>query len=161
LPEEPFYIPQAVIDFFKEKLQRDEDLEKRWKGMFDDWARLNPALLAEFELMRNQTLPADLESKLRSLTIAAPVAGRKASSDVLQMLGELLPFLYGGSADLSVSDLTMMKKYPLIAPGSFGGRNIKFGVREFGMATMATGLAQTRMILPFIGTFLTGLSVYA
>jgi transketolase len=49
----------------------------------------------------------------------------------------------------------MLKKFPLISPSNFKGRNIKFGVREFGMATMATGLRQTHMILPYIGTFLT------
>jgi transketolase len=68
---------------------------------------------------------------------------------------EFLPQLYGGSADLSVSDLTLLKKFPVVTPGMFAGRNLKFGVREFGMATIATGLAQTRMILPYIGTFLT------
>jgi transketolase len=51
--------------------------------------------------------------------------------------------------------MTMIKKYPLISKGNFDGRNIKYGVREFGMATAATGLAQTDMIVPFIGTFLT------
>ena len=49
----------------------------------------------------------------------------------------------------------MMKKFPVIAPGHFEGRNIKYGIREFGMATIATGLSLTDMILPFIGTFLT------
>src|SRR5262249_48083218 len=78
-----------------------------------------------------------------------------SSNAVLNVLGDLLPQLIGGSADLSGSDMTMMKKFPLIAKGSFGGRNIKYGVREFGMATVATGLAQTDMIVPFIGTFLT------
>lgn len=155
VPQEAFYIPQAVLDFFQAKLPRDADQEKRWKAIFEEWARENPALLAEFELMHHQTLPKDLEAKLKALAIKAPVAGRKASQDVIELLGNILPFLYGGSADLSVSDLTMMKQFPLVATGQFKGRNIKFGVREFGMATIATGLAETRMIVPFIGTFLT------
>lgn len=49
----------------------------------------------------------------------------------------------------------MMKNYPLISAGHFKGRNIKYGVREFGMATTATGISQTGMFVPFIGTFLT------
>jgi len=49
----------------------------------------------------------------------------------------------------------MMKKFPLVSPGNFIGRNIKYGVREFGMATTAAGLAETGMITPYIGTFLT------
>lgn len=155
LPQEPFYIPQAVIDFFEKKLPQQADLEKQWKNTFDAWARENPELLKEFEAMRHRALPANIEEILTKLDIKSPVAGRKASQDVLNVLGKLLPFLYGGSADLSVSDLTMMKEFPLIGPSQFKGRNIKFGVREFGMATMATGLAETDMIIPFIGTFLT------
>ena len=78
-----------------------------------------------------------------------------SSQVVLNTLGEILPQLIGGSADLSGSDMTMMKKYPLISKGNFTGRTIKYGIREFGMATIATGLAETDMIVPFIGTFLT------
>lgn len=155
LSEEEFYIPEEVKQFFQEKITSDEELEKSWKKQFEAWGKKNPKLLSEFEGMLNQKLPSDLEAKLKSISIKAPVAGRKASQDVLNVLGELLPYLYGGSADLSVSDLTMMKEYPLVNTGSFTGRNIKYGVREFGMATMATGLAQTRMIIPFVGTFLT------
>lgn len=155
LPQEPFYIPQAVIDFFQKKLPQEADLEKQWKHTFEAWSRENPGLLKEFEAMLHHALPEDLEKIMHEIEIKSPVAGRKASQDVLNVLGNLLPFLYGGSADLSVSDLTMMKSFPLIGPGQFKGRNIKFGVREFGMATMATGLAETDMIVPFIGTFLT------
>lgn len=155
LPLEPFYIPQAVIDFFAQKLEKDISLENEWQEKFEIWAKQNPELLASFETMRHQELPADIEAKLKALAIKSPVAGRKASQDVLVALADMLPYLYGGSADLSVSDLTMMKQFPLINTGSFSGRNIKFGVREFGMATMATGLSQTQMIVPFIGTFLT------
>jgi transketolase len=74
---------------------------------------------------------------------------------VINALADVLPHLYGGSADLSSSDMTSMKKYTAIAPGDFGGRNIKFGVREFAMGTIATGLSQTHMFVPFVGTFLT------
>lgn len=155
LPEEPFYVPQPVTEFFKQKLVEDAALEDRWKKTFDAWAAANPALFKEFDAMAHQRLPDDLEQRLKAIEIKSPVAGRKASQDVLNVLADLLPQLVGGSADLSGSDLTMLKKFPLVAPGVFSGRNIKFGVREFGMATMATGIAQTGMYTPFIGTFLT------
>lgn len=154
-PEEPFFIPQPVIDFFQKRLEQDGNLEKEWSNTFDAWARENPQLFSEFEVMLKHAVPDDIEEKLKAIPIAGPIAGRKASQDILNVLAEMLPYLYGGSADLSVSDLTMLKKYPLIAPGIFKGRNIKFGVREFGMATIATGLAETKMIVPFVGTFLT------
>lgn len=156
IPEDPpFFVPPSVYEFFKRKKGQDAALEEEWRKNFDAWAKANPEKHKEFEAMFKQELPADIEEKLKNLEIKAPIAGRKASQDVSNYLADFLPYLYGGSADLSGSDLTMMKKFPLIAPGDFTGRNIKFGIREFGMATMATGLAQTGMIVPFVGTFLT------
>jgi transketolase len=154
-PEEPFYVPQAVMDHFKKKLAFDASLQEEWKRNFDAWSNAYPDKFKQYEWMAHQRLPVDLEEKLWDLPIKAPIAGRKASSDVANALADMLPQLIGGSADLSVSDLTMLKKYPVIEADAYDGRNIKFGVREFGMATMATGLAETDMFTPFIGTFLT------
>jgi transketolase len=155
IPEDPFFVPQAVYDFFKARQKQQAQLELDWKKTFDDWGKTNPQLLKQMETMLHQHLPADLEEQLKALEIKSPVAGRKASQVVLEKLADLLPYLYGGSADLSVSDLTMIQQFPLVTPGNFKGRNIKFGVREFGMATIATGMSQTHMIVPFVGTFLT------
>jgi transketolase len=155
LPEEPFYVPQAVINFFEKKLPLDTTLETKWNETFKKWAAKNPGLAKEFEQMVKKELPSDLEAKLKNIAMKSPLAGRSASQIVLDVLGDLLPQLYGGSADLSCSDLTLMKKYPIIGPGHFEGRNIKYGVREFAMAAIATGLSQTQMITPYVGTFLT------
>lgn len=155
IPEEPFYVPQAVTDFFKIKLKSDIEKEEKWQKNFEAWAKENPELFHEYEKMKHLEMPRDLEEKIRSIQIKSPIAGRKASQEVLVALADLLPEIYGGSADLSGSDLTMMKKYSIITPSIFKGRNIKFGVREFAMATIATGLAETRMMIPVIGTFLT------
>lgn len=155
IPLEEFYIPQAVINFFQNKLSQDAQEEEKWKQVFEAWSRENPELLKEYETMLKNKLPKDLEQKLDQLKIQAPVSGRKASNDVINLLADMLPQLYGGSADLSSSDMTMMKNYPIIAPGQFQGRNIKFGVREFGMGTIAVGLNKTGFIIPYVGTFLT------
>lgn len=155
IPEEPFFVPQSVADFFARKLNVDIAAEENWKKTFDAWSNANPDLFKEFEIMSHRRLPANIEEQLQNIEIKAPIAGRKASQDILNSIADLLPWLIGGSADLSVSDLTMLKKYPLITPGHFNGRNIKFGVREFAMGAMATGIAQTGMLTPFVGTFLT------
>ncbi len=154
-PEEPFFVPQAVYDFFEKKQKEDTLQQKEWQEMFDAWAKAHPDKLKIFEAMKHKHLPADLETRLKDLKVTSPVAGRKASQDVLNKLADFLPQLCGGSADLSCSDLTMLEKYPLIAPNSFEGRNIKFGVREFAMGAMATGMSETGMFTPFVGTFLT------
>jgi transketolase len=155
LPEEPFYIPKTLQTYFQEKLVEDKKREESWNGLFRLWAKGHPDLKAVFDKMLNHELPADLEEKLWSLVIPGQVAGRKASNTVINFLADLIPDLYGGSADLSCSDLTLLKNFPVISPGHFEGRNIKYGVREFSMGTIANGLALTQMITPFIGTFLT------
>ncbi|HEX2583372.1 MAG TPA: transketolase, partial [Chlamydiales bacterium] len=155
LPQEEFYVPQPVRQYFENRLEKDAALEAEWNQLYKRWAGDHPELAAEFEQMRTQYLPPDLEKRLSEVEIKAPIAGRAASSAVLQVLGKTLPQMYGGSADLSVSDLTMMKEFPIISPGKFSGRNIKFGVREFGMGTASNGLFLTGMITPYCGTFFT------
>ena len=155
LSKEEFYIPQPVLEYFEKRLAKDAALENGWNELFKKWAKAYPELAAEFERMRTKQLPPDLEQTLSKIEIKAPIAGRAASQVVLQTLGKVLPQLYGGSADLSVSDLTMMKEFPILAPKNFVGRNIKFGVREFGMSTIASGLSLTGMITPYCGTFFT------
>lgn len=155
LPEEEFYIPQVVKSFFEEKLPKQAALEEEWKRSFDVWQKDYPDLANEFQAMHERVIPTNLEAMLNEIDFSEPISGRKASQAVLQVLGKELPYLYGGSADLSGSDCTMMKDYPLIAKNDFRGRNIKYGIREFGMTTIASGLFQTHMILPYVGTFFT------
>ncbi len=155
LPEEPFWVPKSVYDYFENRLKKDRLAEDDWQRTFEEWAKENPDLLVEFEKMAKKEMPENLEEKLNAIEIASPSAGRKSSNIVLQELAKMLPWLVGGSADLSCSDLTMLKDFPVIKAENFTGRNIKFGVREFGMATMATGISQTGMFTPYIGTFLT------
>ena len=155
LPEEPFYVAQAVYDYFDAKVKKDQEREQEWQNTLKAWADANPDLYRDFQAMEKRELPEDIEDKLWSVEIKDPIAGRKASHAVLQSLADWLPYLYGGSADLSCSDMTMLEKYPVVSAGAYDGRNIKFGVREFAMACIASGLEHTGMIFPFVGTFLT------
>lgn len=155
LPEEPFYVPQQIKNFFKEKLSKQEALQAKWEARFKKWAELYPKCAANFHVCTQKEVPNDLEEVLNKIEITSPISGRKASQAVLQVLGDKLPFLYGGSADLSGSDCTMMKQFSLISSKNFQGRNIKYGIREFGMATIASGLFQTGMFIPYVGTFFT------
>lgn len=155
LPEEEFYVPQAVYTFFEQRLEKCVDMEQKWKALYRRFSDTKTELHEDFIKMVEKRLPNDLEQQLWSLEIKNPIAGRSASEACLNFLGDKLPFLVGGSADLSGSDRTMMKHFPIVTPGKFGGRNIKYGVREFAMGAAANGLAQTDMIIPFIGTFLT------
>lgn len=155
IPEEDFFVPSGVRAHFEGKLSRDKDSEQNWDKDFEAWKTANPDLAKQFDVMLNKTLPDNLEELLDGIDMGDAIAGRAASQAVLQVLGDHLPFLLGGSADLSGSDCTMMKQFPLVSRDDFSGRNIKYGVREFGMAAAAAGLFQTQMFYPYIGTFLT------
>jgi transketolase len=155
LPKEEFYVPQSVRTYFEQRLAKDIALETEWKEMFRRWASAYPDLAAEYEKMQNYYLPSDLEAGLKKIQMKSPIASRASSGAVIQYLAKVLPQLYGGSADLSGSDETMMKDYPIVTPGNFNGRNMKYGVREFAMAAMSSGLSLTGMMQPFCGTFFT------
>lgn len=150
-----FVIPPSVTKFFEAKQKEDAKREKGWSELLEKWKGSHKDEWKQFDAMHTDYIPKDIEAQLKAVTIKAPISGRKASQVVIQRLAELLPQLLGGSADLSGSDMTMMEKDRIVAPHTFVGRNIKYGVREFGMATMASGLSQTGMFLPYIGTFLT------
>lgn len=130
LPNLPFFVDPDVYSFFQNKS------------------------IMNGEQAPTLQIPENLEPILQNIPIPSPLATRWASHEVLQVLAEHLPYLVGGSADLSSSDGTYLKKYGQIESNRFDGRNIKYGVREFGMGCIAAGMAQTGLILPFIGTFL-------
>ena len=154
LPQTPFAVSEDVYAFFRKKAEKLQEQEDSWKDFFAEWKKENPEKADLFEQMKGVKLPENLEQILDRVESKSPISSRKSSGEVLQVLAEHLPYLIGGSGDLSSSDMTMLKKFPLISPGSFAGKNIKFGVREFGMATIATGISQLGFFIPFIGTFL-------
>jgi transketolase len=154
LSQEAFYVPPSVYNFFAAKLKKDELLFVEWNKTFKKWSETFPELAEDFKKMSSSKLPSNLEELVRDIEMKPQLASRVASQRVLDVLSVHIPQLYGGSADLSGSDMTMMKQCPIVKRGQFSGRNIKYGVREFGMAASATGLFQTGMIIPFVGTFL-------
>jgi len=152
---EPFFVPPSVTSFFDQKLKNDRQKETEWKDKFEAWSKAHPELRKKFDQMAQKKLPDNMIELLKQVPFPAAISTRKGSQELLQVIGKELPFVYGGSADLSGSDMTWMKVFPAVTKDHFEGRNIKFGVREFGMAAMASGLYETGMIIPFVGTFLT------
>jgi transketolase len=150
-----FVVPAEVTAYFEAQKAKWAAAEAEWNKAKDAWAAANPAEAAKWEAMVNKTLPADFDAQVRAIEIPANSAGRQASSVALQKLHDLLPFLVGGSADLSCSDLTFMKNGGVVQSENYAGRNIKFGVREFGMSAMCNGIALQNFFVPFCGTFLT------
>ena len=126
--------------------------EAAWQAKFDAYRDAHPALAAEFERRVRGELPATFGATLHAAieTLGATtdkVASRKASQQVLGLLAPKVPEMFGGSADLTGSNLTDF-------PGA-DQRHLSYGVREFGMAAIMNGVALHGGFIPYGGTFLT------
>jgi transketolase len=156
-PHAPFHVPQNVYDGWDARAA-GKRAERKWQKLFQEYAVRFPADAAEFLRRQAGELPAAFEDKVSGLIAdthrrAETLATRKASQNVLESLEPLLPELVGGSADLTGSNLTMVKGSKIIAREG-GGNYLFYGVREFGMCAMMNGIALHGGFIPYGGTFL-------
>ena len=154
----PFEIPVEIASAWNAK-SRGVATEQAWRKQFDAYRAQFPAQAAEFERrMAGDLLPSFAEKLPEVLaTIAAkadPVATRKASQNALDALAPLVPEFFGGSADLTGSNLTNFKGC-IKAGRDTWGNHMSYGVREFGMAAIMNGIALHGGYIPYGGTFLT------
>ncbi|BAE80913.1 transketolase [Chlamydia felis Fe/C-56] len=154
LPEEKFFISPVVKSFFSNKLQEDRKIQEEWQDDFRVWSRQFPELHKEFLSLKAPISSETLETIFENIEMPEVIAGRAASNKIIQDLAKHIPSLVGGSADLSSSDGTWISDAKDINSHDFSGRNIKYGVREFGMGTVMNGLAYSQVFRPFGGTFL-------
>ena len=153
----PFEIPKEVYAAWDAK-KRGAEWEGSWKQKFDLYAKAFPAEAAEFTRRMAGELPAnwaDFAGKAIAATHAKgeTVATRKASQFAINALVAVLPEFLGGSADLTGSNFTDWVGCTHVK-GKQPGNYISYGVREFGMAAIMSGMALHGGILPFGGTFL-------
>ena len=155
----PFEVPDDVRAAWDAR-EPGAARERQWDALFARYATRYPELAAEFTRRMRGDLPADWaersEAAITALAEAAtkPVATRRASQLALDALAPLLPELFGGSADLTGSNLTNFVGCTTAGPGQ-AGNYLSYGVREFGMAAVMNGLALHGGLLPYGGTFLT------
>jgi transketolase len=153
----PFEIPQPVYEGWDAK-KRGAAAERRWKKLFAAYEVQHPQEAAEFRRRTSGELPADFRARADALlgeaaAKAETIATRKASQNALEVLVPALPELIGGSADLTGSNLTMVKASKVIGPQG-GGNYLFYGVREFGMCAVMNGVALHGGYIPYGGTFL-------
>jgi len=153
-PDRTFDIPADVLGHMREAAEAGEELVADWERRLLAYAEEHPALAAELERRLTRQLPADWDADLpRYATEDGGVATRNASKNALEGLKDRLPELFGGSADLSESNLTDIAGGDTLSAEA-SGRNIRFGVREHAMGGIANGIAYHGGLLPFVGTFL-------
>ncbi len=154
----PFEIPADIAQAWDAK-ERGAAAERGWRQRFEAYRTQYPLEAAEFERRMAGDLLPDYAAKLPQLFAAVAaradaVATRKASQNALDVLSPLVPEFFGGSADLTGSNLTNFKDCVRAGRDAWGN-HLSYGVREFGMAAIMNGLALHGGFIPYGGTFLT------
>jgi transketolase len=153
-----FDIPQAVYERWDAR-ERGAQLEGDWSARFAAYKAAHPGLAAEFERRISGALPGSFVDTATALvrrqkSQAASIATRKASQEALEALAPALPELIGGAADLTGSVFTRWSGSRTVSAAA-AGNYVYFGVREFAMTAIASGLSLHGGFIPYVGTFLT------
>jgi len=151
-----FLVPDGVLETFRNGIgKRGRELRENWQAQFTEYKKKFPQLADQIERMQHRELPEGWDKNLPTFPADAKgIATRESSGKVLNVMAENVPWLVGGSADLAGSDRTRLKFDAAgdFQAGSYGGRNLHFGVREHGMAAALNGMAVSK-IRAFGGTF--------
>ncbi|MBV8285817.1 MAG: transketolase [Hyphomicrobiales bacterium] len=144
-----FLVPDAVRAHFAAGIgARGAQARGRWTELFAAYRSKYPQLATEIDLMQRRELPAGWDRGLPVFP-ADPkgIAGRDASGKVLNVLAQNIPWLLGGSADLGTSNKTLLTFEGAgdFEPGTPGGRNLHFGIREHAMAAAVNGLSLSKL----------------
>lgn len=155
-PTEPdFYVPEDVSSLLTSLIKEREAQANAWEEQFSSWQRENPALATQLTgQLRRELAPAIADDLVKELSQTKPEATRNLSGKAIQVVARHVSGFIGGSADLEPSTKTTIKDGGEIQRSSFGGKNIRFGVREHAMGAITNGLAYTQAWVPFCSTFL-------
>jgi transketolase len=157
-PLPPFELPEDVKAAWDARA-RGRAVEAEWQRRFDAYGQAYPELAAEFLRRMGGELPAGFDRAAAGIietvaTEAKNLATRQASQRALNGYAPLLPELIGGSADLTGSNNTTHSGSKVITASDASGNYIHYGVREFGMGAIMSGLALHGGFIPYGGTFL-------
>jgi len=152
--DQSFFVPEDALTNWRQAVDRGAGLEAEWNEKFEGYRAANPELAAEFERTQKDVRKADWVKAIPSFPVGKAQATRNAGGAVMNAIAAQVPELFGGAADLTASTKTIFK------PGaSFhvdpAGRNVFFGVREFGMCAAVNGIAAHGGLIPFGSTFFT------
>ena len=154
----PFEIPEDIYSAFDARVAGEKH-EAVWSGLFSVYQEKYPDLAEDLLRRMQRELPKNWSEKVVNRieefgTVGKDLATRQASQQCLEFLGPILPELLGGSADLTPSNLTNWSGSKDITSNSTDGNYLHYGIREFGMFAMMTGIALHGGFIPYGGTFL-------
>jgi transketolase len=153
-PDRSFYEPPEVLEHLRGAVARGEELVAAWEDRLAAYGAAHPAEAAEFRRRVERRLPEGWDGGLASYAVGDDLASRQASQAAIQALAGRVPELFGGSADLSESNLTDVQGAGDFRPDE-AGRNVRFGVREHAMGGISNGIAYHGGFIPYCATFLT------
>jgi transketolase len=163
-PGQTFQVDPAVIAHTREAIERGRAARSAWEDDFAKWQAGNPSGAELLGRLRERRLPAGWTDRLPTFPAGKDVATRKASGEVLNAIKDVLPELWGGSADLAESNNTTMEGEPSFLPAAYGtrlwgkgdpyGRTLHFGIREHAMGSIMNGIALHGGTRVYGGTFL-------
>jgi len=153
--DETFCVPEKALEIFRTCLDKGKEAERSWQETFSAYAQESPASARQWSDAIKGILPDDWEGQLSLFSESdGPLATRVASGKVLNALADKIPWLLGGSADLAPSNKTIIESSFDFQKNHYGGRNIRFGVREHAMGAILSGMALHKGVRPYGGTFL-------
>ncbi len=152
---EAFAIPSEVRTHWSQLVAKRAEIHSSWREQKAAYATAYPELDAELNRRMSGNLPANVDSAFPQFNAeTGAVASRSASGTVINAIVDAVPELVGGSADLTGSNLTLIKNSSRFTASDPAGRNIHFGIREHAMGAIMNGMALHGGTIPFGGTFL-------
>jgi transketolase len=150
--DKTFYVPEEAAANWSEAKPRGKKEHEVWTAKFKEYEKTYPEPAAEFDRTIKAKLADGWEKKIPTFPTDKPIATRNAGQSVMQAIENAVPELFGGAADLTTSTKTIFKDSPSFHVDP-KGRNVFFGVREFGMMAMVNGMAAHGGLIPFGSTF--------
>jgi len=155
-PYGPFEVPDDVLNAWRGFGAKGAPVRKEWQAKLQSVsAEKRSDFMKAVACMLPAGLPDAFKAFKKEAAASKPkVATRQASGSVLGAIVPVVPELIGGSADLTPSNNTKVKGFAEIQTGSFGGRYVHYGIREFGMCAAMNGMALHGGVIPYGGTFM-------
>lgn len=149
-PAKTFYVVPEAYDYFAARRKELAQAQAEWNARFDAWSKANPELRKLWDDMHSLKV-ANVE--LPSYKVGDSLATRAASGKALPLMAAACPSLVGGSADLEGPNSTALKDYGVYSAENREGRTIRFGIREFAMAAISSGITLHGGLRGFCATF--------
>lgn len=152
--QEAFAVPDEVYENYKALAKDGAAAEEKWNALFEAYAEKYPDMKKQWDVYYSVV---DADALMKNEEFWAyedkAAATRSLSGKMINRLKDIMPQLFGGSADLAPSNKTYMDNAGDFSKDNYAGRNLHFGVRELAMAAMANGIILHGGLRPYVATF--------